>query len=148
MSDLVFVDTNVLVYRRDASERSKQPRAKSWVDGLWTHRLGRISSQVLQEYYQTVTRKLKPGLSRGEARDEVRDLAAWRPVQPSSELLERAFHCEDRFALSFWDAMIAAAAHQASCKYLLSEDMQDGLDIDGVVVVDPFRHGATELGLW
>ncbi|MCC6900410.1 MAG: PIN domain-containing protein [Polyangiaceae bacterium] len=148
MTDLVFVDTNVLVYRRDTSEPTKQPRAKAWIDGLWTHRLGRVSSQVLQEYYQTVTRKLKPGLTREEAREEVRDLGAWRPVMPSPELLERAFHCEDRFALSFWDAMIAAAAHQAACRYLLSEDMQDGLDIEGVVVVSPFAHDPGDLNLW
>lgn len=148
MSELVFVDTNVLVYRRDSSERTKQPRAKAWVDGLWTHRLGRLSSQVLQEYYQTVTRKLKPGLSREEARDEVRDLAAWRPVPATTELLERAFDVEDRFALSFWDGLIVAAAQIASCRYLLTEDLQDAQELDGVLIVDPFRHDAAELGLW
>lgn len=148
MSELVFVDTNVLVYRRDSSERVKQPRAKAWVDGLWTHRSGRLSSQVLQEYYQTVTRKLKPGLSREEARDEVRDLTSWRPIPASNELLERAFQVEDRFGLSLWDGLIVAAAQVAGCRYLLTEDLQDSRELDGLLVVNPFRHDARELGLW
>lgn len=148
MSELVFVDTNVLVYRRDSSERAKQPRAKAWVDGLWTRRSGRLSSQVLQEYYQTVTRKLKPGLSRAEARDEVRDLASWRPVPASNELLERAFQIEDRFGLSLWDGLIVAAAQVAGCRYLLTEDLQDSQELDELLVVNPFRHDARELGLW
>ncbi len=74
MTDLVFVDTNVFVYRLDASEPAKQPRAKIWVNLLWTRRAGRLSTQILQEYYQTVTRKLKPGLPREMARE---DAARW-----------------------------------------------------------------------
>ena len=146
MTELTFVDTNVLVYRRDSTERVKQPRAKLWIDMLWTRRAGRVSSQVLQEYYQTVTRKLSPGLARAEARDEIRDLLAWRPVSTSPELLERAFHVEDRFGLSFWDSLIVAAAQQASCRFLLTEDLQDGQDFDGTVVVNPFRHEPSEAG--
>ena len=139
MTELFFVDTNVLVYRRDASERTKRPRAKAWIDALWLRRAGRLSTQVLHEYYQTVTRKLHPGIPRDEAREEVRDLAAWRPVRASTELMERAFQLEDRFGLSFWDSLIVAAAQQASCAYLLTEDLQHGQVIDGVRVEDPFR---------
>lgn len=148
MSELVFVDTNVLVYQRDASEPAKQPKAKAWVDGLWTHRTGRLSSQVLQEYYQTVTRKLRPGLGRDEARQDVRDLTSWAPVPISAAVLDGAFEVEDQFGLSFWDGLIVAAARQASCRYLLTEDLQDGQDLGSVRVVNPFRHDATELGLW
>jgi predicted nucleic acid-binding protein len=147
MSDLVFVDTNVLVYQRDSSERAKQPRAKKWMDLLWQRRAGRLSTQVLQEYYQTVTRKLSRGLGREDAREEVRDLSAWRPVSISQDVIERAFGLEDRFSLSLWDSLIVAAAQHASCRFLLTEDLQDGQRFDNLVVLDPFRHEPAEAGL-
>lgn len=59
-----FVDTNVLVYARDISEPEKQRRASEWLAHLWRSREGRLSVQVLQEYYVTLTQKLKPGLPR------------------------------------------------------------------------------------
>jgi predicted nucleic acid-binding protein len=59
----VFVDTNVLVFARDASEPVKQPQAAAWIDHLWRTRTARLSFQVLQEYYATTTRRLKPGLT-------------------------------------------------------------------------------------
>lgn len=54
----------------------------------------------------------------------------------------------DRFGLSFWDGLIVAAARQASCRYLLTEDLQDWQELGSVRVVNPFRHDASELGLW
>jgi predicted nucleic acid-binding protein len=147
MSGPFFVDSNVLVYRHDASESAKQPVAESWISRLWTERAGRISTQVLHEFYQTVTRRLRPGLDRAEARDEVRDLGAWRPVLIDNAVLEQAWKMEDRFQLSFWDSLIVAAAHAAECPYLLSEDLQDGQDLAGVRVVNPFAHVPSELGL-
>jgi predicted nucleic acid-binding protein len=147
MSGLFFVDSNVLIYRLDASEAVKQPLAARWLQRLWTTGAGRLSNQVLHEFYQTVTRRLRPGLQRDEARDEVRDLEAWRPVRIDQGILEQAWRIEDRFGLSFWDSLIVAAAHAASCTHLLSEDLQDGQDLNGVQVVNPFEHPPDELGL-
>ena len=140
MSDHVFVDTNVLVYQRDSSEPGKQPRAKAWMDLLWARRAGRVSSQVLQEYYQTVTRKLSPGLTRAEAREDVQDLGAWRPVSTTLRVLELGFALEDEFGFSFWDSLIVAAAKHLGCRYLLTEDLKDGRDLSGLLVVNPFLH--------
>jgi predicted nucleic acid-binding protein len=67
MTARVFVDSNVLVYERDSSEPDKQPLAEAWVRRLWEERTGRISFQVLQEFYVNVTTKRKPGLSPDEA---------------------------------------------------------------------------------
>jgi predicted nucleic acid-binding protein len=64
MSVNYFVDTNILVYARDSSEPEKQPIAKQWLTHLWQQESGRISAQVLNKYYMTVTQKLKPGLSK------------------------------------------------------------------------------------
>lgn len=136
----VFADTNLLVYARDASEPEKQPLALAWMRALWESRSGRVSVQVLEEYYVTVTAKLEPGLSREEARSDVRDLGAWRPVSLDEELLVSAFDAEDRYGFSFWDVLIVAAAKRAGCRHLLTEDLQDGQDLDGLLVVDPFRH--------
>lgn len=135
----VFVDTNVLVYARDPSEGEKHVRANAWMQHLWKAADARVSVQVLQEYYVTVTKKLRPGLSPEAARADITDLAAWRPVESRPALLDVAWAIEDRFAISFWDALIVAAAHEAGCSHLLTEDLASGMDFDGVVVVDPFR---------
>ncbi len=145
MSAEVFVDTNVLVYCRDASEPHKQPEAQEWVERLWRERRGRISTQVISEYYVTVTRKLSPGLSPDAARRELRLLLAWRPLSINTALIEEAWRIEERFQLSWWDAMIVAAARQSGCRWLLTEDLQDGQDLDGLVVVDPFAHSPDHL---
>ena len=135
----VFVDTNVLVYARDASDTGKQATAAAWMEHLWTSSGGRLSVQVLQEYYVTVTRELVPGLSADEAREDVRDLAAWRPVRIDEAIVEAAWRLEDRYQFSFWDSLVVAAAQAAGCEALLTEDLQDGLDVDGLRIADPFR---------
>jgi predicted nucleic acid-binding protein len=135
----VFVDTNVLVYVRDASEPGKQPQALAWIEHLWRTRTGRLSFQVLQEYYAATTRKLRPGLDPERARADVRDLLAWRPVPTGAEVIEAGWKAEDRFGLSCWDGLIVAAARVAGCEYLLTEDLQHGSDLDGLRVVDPFQ---------
>ena len=141
----VFVDTNVLVYARDASDLEKQAAAAAWIEHLWTSANGRLSVQVLQEYYVTVTRKLDPGLSPDETREDIRDLAAWRPVRIDEAIVEAAWRIEDRFQLSFWDSLIVAAAQAADCETLLTEDLQHGLDIDGLQIVDPFLTPVSSL---
>lgn len=136
----VFVDTNVLVYARDLSQGDKQARAAAWISWLWASRRGRVSVQVLNEYYVTVTRKLRPGLLREEARADVRGLHLWRPVGVDGAILERAWRVEERWGLSWWDALIVAAALEVGCGTLLSEDLQEGARFDDLVVVNPFRH--------
>ena len=79
MTAPVFVDTNVLVYRHDSTDPVRQARAEAWYELVWRLRLGRISFQVLQELYATLTRKLVPRFDVQEARVLVRDLTAWQP---------------------------------------------------------------------
>jgi len=135
----VFVDTNVFVYARDSSRPAKQSVADRWIAHLWQTGTGRLSSQVLSEFYDTVTSKLDPGLTRGEARADVRDLMAWRPVPITGELVTEAWEIQDRLQFSYWDALIVAAARSAGCDQLLTEDLQHGQDLGGIVVVDPFQ---------
>jgi len=141
MTAAVFVDSNLFVYHRDASEEEKQPKAEAWLRVLWGTRSGRISYQVLHEYYVSVTTKLKPGLSSEDARDDVRSLMAWKPIALDAHTLDGAFAVEKRFGFSFWDSLIVSAAQRAECAYLLSEDLQAGQNLDGVMVVNPFEQG-------
>lgn len=136
--ELCFVDTNVLVYARDANQPAKQPRAAAWMAELWDLRCGRLSYQVLSEFYVTVTQKLKPGISPSVAREEIRNLASWKPTLVDVVTLERAFALQDRFQVSWWDALILASAQLLGCRYLLSEDFQMGQRFDEVEVINPF----------
>lgn len=143
MTGPCFVDSNVLVYFRDSSEAQKQVKAAAWMAFLWERRLGRLSVQVLNEYYTIVTRKLAPGLSREAARSDINDLLCWRPLPLDERVVQKAWSLEDRFSLSWWDALIVSAAQLAGCALLLSEDLQDGQDLGGIQVVDPFLHPPT-----
>jgi len=140
MSVTVFVDTNVLVYLRDRSEDEKQRRAAEWMALLWELRIGRLSTQVLQEYYLQVTRKLDPPRTTEEAREDVLALGVWRPTVIDLRVMERAWTVQDRFGFSWWDALIVAAALAGSCRYLLTEDLQDGQEVEGLRIVSPFAH--------
>ena len=139
-----FVDTNVLVYGRDSRHAGKQVAAERWIAHLWDTGTGRLSSQVLSEFYVTVTGKLDPGMSPADARADIRDLMVWRPVPVTAELVTEAWAVQDRFPVSYWDALIVAAARSAGSNRLLTEDLQHGQDLGGVIVVDPFRAGPGE----
>lgn len=132
----VFVDTNVFIYALDAADLKKQQSSRFWRQELWKTHQGRISFQVIQEFYVKVVRRW-PSF-RDEARAEARDLLAWRPLAVNAEIVEYGWRLQDRFQLSFWDALIVAAAKASACRYLLTEDLQAGQDLDGVTVVNPF----------
>ncbi|HVW32843.1 MAG TPA: PIN domain-containing protein [Acidimicrobiia bacterium] len=136
----VFVDTNVLVYARDLGEPVKGPKAQAWLEHLWRSRQGRLSYQVLSEYYVTVTQKLDPGFDRTAARADIRNLLAWHPVLIDEGVVEAAWQLQDHHSLSLWDALILAAAGAANCDRVLSEDLTDGETYGAVTVVNPFLH--------
>jgi predicted nucleic acid-binding protein len=145
MTDLVFVDTNVLVYASDAGFPRKQDRAARWMTHLWHNRIGRLSYQVLQEFYATVTVKLRPGMDVRAAREEVRALMSWNPITVDEALVERAWAVQDRYGYACWDALIVAAAQLTGCRVLLTEDLQDGQALGEVRVLNPFKHGPKDI---
>lgn len=136
----VFVDSSILLYTRDASEGEKQLRADEWMVHLWRSRSGRLSYQVLHEFYIAVTRRLDPGMSPEEARQEIRHLLTWRPIPVDGPVMEGAWGLESRYGLSFWDATIVSAALLTDCRFLLTDQLRHGLDFDGVEVINPFEH--------
>jgi predicted nucleic acid-binding protein len=145
MSANIFVDTNVLVYTRDASKFEKQAQAAEWMDYLWKAGIGRISMQVITEYYSLVTSKLKPGMELTKAREDIEDLFAWQPLPLMPDLVQEAWQVQDLFHLSWWDSLILSAARMQKCAYILSEDFQHNQDFQGVRVINPFRVKPDEL---
>jgi predicted nucleic acid-binding protein len=139
MTAPVFVDSNVFLYALDEADPKKQQAARNWRAELWKSRRGRISFQVLGEFYVNAVRKQPT--SREEVRAEVRDLLAWNPVTTDGIVLERGWKIQDRYQLSYWDALIVAAAKVCRCHYLLTEDLQSGQKLDGIEVVNPFLRG-------
>lgn len=143
MNAPVFVDTNVFIYALDKGDLKKQAAARTWRDDMWRSRRGRISFQVLQEFYVKVVQKWPQ--AKQEARSEIRDLLAWQPVVIDAGLVESAWKIQDRYRFSFWDALIVAAAKSASCRYLLTEDLQTGQELDGLLVLNPFLSDPSSL---
>ncbi len=145
MNGSIFFDTNVLVYSRDASKLDKQTRAFEWISHLWKSGTGRLSVQVIAEYYAVVTGKLKPGMEMASAREDVEALFSWRPLPMTPALIAEAWVIQDLFHLSWWDSLIVSAAKILQCTYLLSEDFQHSQDFEGIRVINPFRIRPNEL---
>jgi predicted nucleic acid-binding protein len=137
----VFVDTNVLLYSEDQADPLKHRVARDWLRALWVSRRGRLSTQVLNEFYVNATRKLRPAMAPGDARAEVRRYQRWQPWVVDQLTVETAWAVESRCGLSYWDALMVGAALQQGCSLLLTEDLQHGQQIDGVRIVNPFIDG-------
>jgi predicted nucleic acid-binding protein len=86
----------------------KQPRAARWLERLWEEQAGRTIVQVLNEYYTTLTRKIRPALPSADAWDDVKSLIAWNPQATDLELLHRGREIEERYRLSWWDSLIVS----------------------------------------
>ena len=147
MSVKIFVDTNVLVYNRDATEIEKQPLATHWMEQLWASKAGQLSFQVLQEFYSIVTTKLEPGMEPQKAREDVEALTAWNPIPVNLDVIKGAWHIQDQFHLSWWDSLIVSAAQLKGCIYLLTEDLQENQLFGSLRVFNPFLHSPESLEL-
>lgn len=140
-----FIDTNVLVYARDRNEPSKRTKASAWLEKLRKAEAGVLSAQVLREYYARVTLARRPLLDPERARADVRALLPWVADEAWHDDLERTWDLQDRYRLSFWDSLLLASARASSCDCFLSEDMHHGLDVDGVVILNPFLSKSEDL---
>lgn len=138
MTERVFVDTNIIVYVFDSGHAAKRALASEWLQLLWNKQSGRTSTQVLNELYVTLTRKLPKPMSTHHAWDVVESLFAWNPQPVDRELLMRGREIEQRYRLSWWDSLIVAAAQLQECDILLSENLQPGMKLGRVTVRSPF----------
>jgi len=134
-----FVDTNILVYAEDRDAKGKHEVARDLIVELWNSREGVLSVQVLQEFYVTVTRKLKKPMSAARALDVVREYLSWPVIENTGALLVDAVGLQQKAQLSFWDAMVVQAAINGGCDKLYTEELNAGQRLGSVLVVNPFK---------
>jgi len=134
-----FFDSNVFVYLFDETNDHKRNVAERLIVQALEANNACISFQVVQETLNVLTRKLKPSVTEPNAQRFLESVLQplWR-VMPSLALYQRSLALQARYQLSFYDAMVVAAALEAGCTRLLSEDMQHGLKIEKLVIVNPF----------
>jgi predicted nucleic acid-binding protein len=138
MIDKIFVDSNILIYAHDLDAGARRQRAAGCLADLWDTRAGRLSTQVLQEFYVNVTQKLKVPLRKSLARELIQNYTPWVQSLITAGTVVRASEIGEIWRLSFWDSMILAAAEQSQAVQLLSEDLGHGQVIAGIRIVNPF----------
>lgn len=139
MNGKAFVDTNILVYAHDREAGRKTVIAQRLLEELWQENHGVISTQVLQEFCVIVRRRFRQPMTARELRETISLYMNWRTITNSAESILRALDIEERHQLSFWDAMIIQAAARGECEILYSEDLSNGREYEGVLVVNPFE---------
>lgn len=137
----VFVDTNVLLYAFDDAYPDKRDRARAWLRACWQRRCGRLSTQVLNEFYANARKRFHHAIPAGDARAEVRRYQEWLPWQIDHATIETAWAVESRYGLSYWDALRVCAAQHMGCVCLITEDLQHEQQIDKVRILNPFLVG-------
>lgn len=133
------MDTNIIVYALDERQDKRHHAAARVLEDLWESREGVVSTQVLQELYVNLTRKLRKPMTRSRARAIVERYAAWPVHQVTPADILSASELEQRHSLAFWDALVVVAAQRSGAERLLSEDMQAGRSFGGVRIENPFR---------
>ena len=138
MTDNVFVDTNILVYAHDRDAGEKHEAAKSIIQQLWDRKNGVLSTQVLQECYVTLTKKMPRPLNKVAARRFLQEYFCWDVVINDPHIILQASEIEDAYKISFWDALIVSAAHSKNVATILTEDLSHGQLIEGILIQNPF----------
>lgn len=135
---LLFVDASVLLYAVDDRDTAQRDRARAWLTACWQRRCGRLSTQVLSEFYSHARAQFPSMLSAGDARAEVRRYQHWKPWAIDHATVESAWAFESRWQLAYSDAVILASAQQQGCTWLLSDQFTHGQAMDGITIVSPF----------
>ena len=137
MSDVVFVDSNILIYAHDSDAGAKRSRAAEKLTELWSSGAGRLSVQVLQEFFVNVTKKLATPVARSTAREIVSNYAVWVREPTTPNTVTRAIDIAQLAQISFWDALIVASAEHSYATHILSEDLNEGQIVIGIQIVNP-----------
>ncbi len=133
-----FLDTHVFVDLFDETDDDKRESRTPGPTGPLENETGCISYQVVQETINVITPKLKATPEKaGQLLDQAL-IPLWR-VNPTRTLYRRSLDLQTRYRLDFYDSLIVAAALEASCKTLYSEDLQHGQQIEGLTITNPFR---------
>lgn len=142
MKDKVFLDTNILIYAIDSSDKENVKRdiAKDLINEIIEKENGVISIQVVQEFFQISTNKIKVPIQVDEAIEYLKYISVMEVVSPGFEIVVLAARLQQKNHFSFWDAMIIQSALSVGCKKVFTEDLQDGFVIDGLEIINPFKE--------
>jgi predicted nucleic acid-binding protein len=138
MKDKIFLDTNVIVYAYDKSAGEKHIQAKKILADLWESQHGVISTQVLKEFYVTVTQKISTALDKKTASGIIADFLNWEVVVNDGHSILTAISIQQKYCLSFWDALIINSAQESGCAFLYSEDLNSGQKLKNLQIRNPF----------
>jgi predicted nucleic acid-binding protein len=149
---VIFVDSDVLIAAHDARNEMLARAAQAWVAWCWRRRVGRISTQVLNEFYNGAVKAFglteSSAITPADVRTSVRRLRAWQPPHLDRYAVDGAWDLQDRHGLSYWNALIVSSALQQSCTHLLSLELAalvaDG-EIEGIRLVSPLAMKPEEL---
>ncbi|HCE43102.1 MAG TPA: VapC toxin family PIN domain ribonuclease [Lentisphaeria bacterium] len=140
MKGKYFIDTNIILYSFDSRYPKKQSDATKIISSAITDGMGVISYQVIQEFCNVATSKFSSKMNISDCRLYIHDfLEPICEIYPSIELFMEALSIREEASLGFYDALIVASSVRASCRILLSEDMNHGQEIRGVKILNPFR---------
>jgi predicted nucleic acid-binding protein len=136
-----FIDTNIFVYLFDETDDRKRIKAEQIVKAALETRNACISHQVVQETLNVLTRKLPSPMTAEQAGRFLENVLAplWR-IMPSPALYRSGLAIRARYGFSFYDSLIVAAALESGATRLYSEDLQDGQQIEGLTIENPFRE--------
>jgi predicted nucleic acid-binding protein len=126
----------MLVYSLDSGDTVKRAETRELLKWLQDERIPVISTQVLQEFYYTATRKL--GVATTRAKELVKAFTNFETVSVEPHTIIEAIDISEEARISFWDALIIAAAKQANCAEVYTEDLNDGQMIRGIRIRSPF----------
>ncbi|MBF0491903.1 MAG: PIN domain-containing protein [Deltaproteobacteria bacterium] len=139
MTEKIFIDTNVLFYAYDENGSEKHLLAKNKLEEIWQNSSGVISLQVLQEFYNSASKKLINKLQHHKLKEIIGLYKAWELVKLDISGLLQAIDLQQDYKISFWDSLIVQAALSAHCVILLTEDLNHGQKIKGMKIVNPFK---------
>jgi predicted nucleic acid-binding protein len=138
MSYKIFLDTNILIYAYDIDAGNKHQISNEIVKELWESNKGVLSTQVLQEFYVNITKKIIKPITPNEARNIIKTYLSWEIVVISPIFVISASEISERNCISFWDAMIIKSAKEAGVDRVLTEDLNSGQIIEGILIENPF----------
>ena len=138
MTGKIFLDTNIIVYAHDRSSGEKNRIAEDILLYLWESKRGILSTQVMQEFYVIITRKIPSPLPIMDAKKILEYFMTWQVVINDTHTVLQAIDIQKKHGFSFWDSLILQSSIQGNADILFSEDMSDGLAIENLKIINPF----------
>lgn len=138
IDDKMFIDTNIIIYAYDITAGKKHKIASDILADLWNTGHGILSTQVLQEFFVNVVKKIPKPINKQQAKEIIKDFLKWQVVVNTGESIIEAIDISTNYGFSFWDSMIIEAALTGGASVLISEDFQDGQAINGITIKNPF----------